>query len=719
MAISSELNRVQYSGMDFASIEDELLVRLQLKFASSYNDFAVSSLGIMLIDLFSYGLDTLSWYLDRRASDLFLSTARTRKSVARTARQLGYKMSAAAASSVDVTITLNQSYAFPITLPVGFQVYGPNGLIFEAQQSYTWAPFSATIATVTFAEGQTVQSIFYSDGTANQVYQIKNVPNSKFIVGPGSDGISKLVLEVAGIPWTESELLTFGSTNQFEIGYNDDPPTLRLGDNIAGNIPTNGAQMVLTYFATSGVAGTATAGQITKAVAPLVAGFTNIDIAINNPTGTIVGNDPEALNKARANAPLMFKSRGVNITKDDYEVRAGSFSDAVYGSIAVAKAISVKSAASDTYLNAKLADIEAIGVGFSTAVSTFDTTVATDLTTLTNAVVDIQTVQNRAITGYTANILSQSATISTDISNINTAVTVTNTEAADTDLLLAQILTKVNTLVGAEQVATVALINEAHAKMVIIISQVGSALATIPNVITSNGTILTTTNNLNTAHLAVIADVAIIDTQATSTTVGGIPYDITTLNTAVAQYNTDLSAATADILAHVDSYLSSDCQSNLIEVPVLALDSDGFYALPTIGLTKSLQVFLDAKKEVTQVVKVVSAASVLVAANVDIHVKVLKGYVEGNIRSRVEAAILSVLKARKFGANLELSELYWVVSPTNPNKIDGISAVNITITGPIDHLDLSYDGFSSGDLIITDSEVVTRGVITVTSEVVA
>ena len=227
--MSTQLTRVRYAGLDFDTHEDEILARLQVKFASVFNDFAVSSLGIMLVDIFSFGLDTLSFYLDRRATDNFLITSRTLASATRLARQLGYKPGPASASSVDIQISLVAPQSTPITIPAGFQLQGPSGLIFELQESLTFSVGDTNTYTVTASEGETVTSVFFSDGSANQVFEIGNVPSGKFIVGTGTTGQSQVSCTVDGASWSEEEFLQFGETDQFEIGYTDDPPTIRFG----------------------------------------------------------------------------------------------------------------------------------------------------------------------------------------------------------------------------------------------------------------------------------------------------------------------------------------------------------------------------------------------------------------------------------------------------------------------------------------------------------
>ena len=198
----AELNRVKYSGLSFDTHFDDLQARLQIKFASDFNDFALSSLGIMLVDIISFGLDSLSFYLDRRATDLYLETARTRKSVSRLSRQLGYKMRAAIAASVDLNVTITEPLTVTVTIERGFQFQGPNNLVFEAAQDVSWSPaeqVAGDTKVVPCFQGETFTESFVSDGTANQVFQIRKVPDSSFIVA-GSVGVI-----VDGGIWEESE----------------------------------------------------------------------------------------------------------------------------------------------------------------------------------------------------------------------------------------------------------------------------------------------------------------------------------------------------------------------------------------------------------------------------------------------------------------------------------------------------------------------------------
>jgi len=712
---TNTLTRVRYAGLDFDTHEDEILARLQVKFASVFNDFAVSSLGIMLVDIFSFGLDTLSFYLDRRATDNFMVTTRTRSSAARLARQLGYRPGPASASSVDIDVSLGAVYPFAVTVPIGFQFNGPNGLIFEAQESLAFSPGDLTVKTLTASEGETLTAVFFSNAEANQVYDVGNVPSGKFIVGKGTAGQSRTLVEVDGNNWVEQEFLQFGDTEQFEMGYVDAPPTVRFGDGIAGSIPDNGAEVKVTYFASTGVNGAATAGTITKATRPLVISFQQISLVINNQEGTSGGSDPESLSSIKANAPAVFKSRNVNVTLEDYEARSQSFVDPVFGAIAVARAINVRGASDDAFLSSLLTTINTQSGSYAPTVDAAVTAILASLALIDTSVTDAQT-DDATLQSSIATVASEEVNARTATEANRTAAGVAQANSASVSADLSSLTAAINayTVAGSTQITTtdknilLNLINAATAKNNEVSSQASTVLSNVTTATTALDAINAQADVAEARRAAIRVDVDAIAVQSTA-----VDTSTNDLSTDVTAIENTITTLTDEVATHVDSFLSNECKSNLIEVPVLTLDSEGFYVVPTNGLQKSLQAYLDGAKEVTQVVKVTGVSSLLVAADISVLVGVLTGYNEATVRSQVEAAILNVLRKRAFGNKLRLSELYAPVAPELDNvPIEGVEYVNIEITGPIDHLDVD------GGLAVSEYEVVTRGTIAVTSEVV-
>ena len=187
--------------------------------------------------------------------------------------------------------------------------------------------------------------------------------------------------------------------------------------------------------------------------------------------------------------------------------------------------------------------------------------------------------------------------------------------------------------------------------------------------------------------------------------------DLATIGTAVVSHETETQTATDSIFDHVDKILAADCQANLISVPILARDNAGFYTSPSLGLIKSLQNYLDLRKEVTQTVSVTSGSSFLVAAVLQIHAGILPKYSQAVVEAALASVIDNLLKDRSFGASLYVSDVHSACK-----QVSGVSYVNVSILGSLSgpsvvttYLD------SSGNLILTTGLVITKGTVTITS----
>jgi hypothetical protein len=736
-----DLNRVQYAGLDFDTHSDDLLARMQVEFAADFNDFALSSLGIVLLDLVAFGLDTLSFYLDRRATDQFLETARTRSSVSRLTRQLGYKMTGAVASATDLVVAIVSPVGFPVTLDQNTQFQGPNGLIFESSKPITFDANSGPTDSqfIPVFEGETIQETFISDGTANQVFELARVPSDKFVV-EGS-----VIVTVDLSPWDESDFISFDKTDQYEFAPNDDPPTVRFGDGTAGNIPVQGAEIKVTYVASKGLQGLVQANTITSTVAPVVEAFQTIQLSIDNPEPSVGGDDAETLEHAKIFAPQVFKSRMVAVTRGDYEALAGSFADPLFGRVAVAQAISSKTGETDLTLQNLLSDItDAVGLAKPTidaavaagtaALDTIDdattntpnTNSADVLDDLEDAMVEINN-QNTTISSQARTGIRDLLTISSSVSSIDTLITPSvNTDAdaiisALNDTLritpdptnsvaepitinssildpieaLAESIKRSMTTLGTETTAISGAEGDADTAFDGILSASGQitdkAVDEIGVDLVTTGRFLTF---LSTNNIAV-------QTNTTSART-----EFTNISNAQVVVVADVQTAVDEITQHVGGFLSSDCKANLVTVPILTKDAGGFFAAPSTSLVQSLQIFLDERKEVTQVVSVTSGERFLIPAVITVRVGVAQGNALNAVQKAVEAAVDTVLRDRAFGQSLFESELdaaveavagvkYWNVS------IEGHfdTSTSTTLTGKLD---------SSGNLIVGIGEIITK-----------
>jgi predicted nucleic acid-binding Zn-ribbon protein len=798
---SSDITRVKYTGFDFDTSFDELQARLQVKFAAEFNDFALSSLGIVLLDLQAYGNDTLSFYLDRRATDVYLETARTRGAVSRLTRQLGYKMGAAVASSVDLTVAIRVAVPFAVTIPKGFQFQGPNNTIFETARDVTYPAFSglSNPQIVSCYEGETVTETFVSTGLPNQVFQLARVPRGKFVVQ------NSVTVTVNGSPFVEKQFLEFTASDQFEFAANDDPPTIRFGDGTSGTIPTNGATILVTYVASNGVKGLVLKNTIIRSVLPLVVSFQTIQLSIDNPAPSVGGADPEDINHAKTFAPLVYKTRQVAVTLSDHRSLASAFADPLFGRVAVAQAIPSRGATSDLTIQtltsqiADLADdpittVTAATASASQSVTEIDAEVSNlndDLsdiadknTNIDNALasckLDVRNIKGKATEAAsvatsvstdassgksTTNALIAPPAISTTTSLAFNGATRTITRASGSwiaDSVVPGMKVKITgALLQTQSVFTVLSVTASDIVCVItdvVATEPANTSATASVDIPDNDRLSTETrvaleslwdkisaegNSISslTAVIGSSADTALTNISTAQDELADVGLDVTTASTilktasdrlteitadkanitaqlsAISSVVVDTSSHTADlctqIQTHVDTLLSADCKANLVTVPILTTDFSGFYTAPSVGLVQSLQTYLDGKKEVTQVVRVVSGEPFLVRAAISVRVG-LRGVALTAGQRAVEAAIDSVLRGR-VSSDLYVSELDEAV-----RLVAGVVFRNIAIEGHLltDGVTVSASKLDTeGNLIISVGEIVTKGVVTVSTEV--
>lgn len=690
----ANINRARFAGKDFFTFVDDIVARIQLLFVTEFNDFVASGTGQMLIDIVSWAAETLSFYIDRQATESYLATARTRRAVNRLARQIGYKMRAAVASSTDLEITLAETHSFDVPIEERFQFQGPGQLVFEAVESITFSSGEGPDSTprvLSVREGITRVETFTSNGNKNQVFRLN--PGENRYVADGT-----VVVTVDGVEWSQSIIITFDQTDQYEVSENASPPTVRFGDGVAGNIPPSGADIRVEYLATSGRAGRVTSGTIQDVVSPLVVSFEQISINVNNPEPSSAGDDPESLESAKANAPAFFKTRQVAVTRQDYESLATSFTDAIAGAVAVAQAFVARGAGDDLTLQILLSNIRDVTHPLESNINAETEDTRENLNTIDSQTGDAQDFVSNDIQPNLDTIVTSPLTSTASGSIVNIRQTIQGMRATVNDADVR----------ADEGIAADTLANKDSA-----LSDIKTSLANVESqingLISETGTIEQAVFDANAGVTTLSPALASILTASSSARVNQDDID----SLVGADFVTAIENELQGIFDHVDGFLANDCKANLVQVPVLTRDVDGFLVEPSIALERSLESYLEARKEVTQVVEVVSGGPFLVAAVIEGTVGISEGYVQQTVLSNVRKAIDDLLRVRSFGRSLRLSDIYGVVVPnqnTGQKGVDGVAYATLSITGPSENLD------SGGNLIVSQKEVVTKGSVTIAGE---
>lgn len=694
----SAVSRARFASKDFFTFVDDLIARIQANFVTTFNDFISSDTGVMLIDIVSWASESLSFYIDRQAAESYLETALTRRAVNRLARQLGYKMVAAVAASVDLSINLTQVYAFDVVIPIGFHFQGPNDLIFEAVESITFPAGegpTSTARTISVREGVTITENFRSTGEKNQRFRL-NPGEGKF-VAQGTN-----VTLVGPETWTESEFITYDQTNQYEVDFNHEPPLLRFGDGVAGNIPVVGIDIIASYLATTGQGGLVTSGTIKSVVSPLVVAFQTIGITITNPRPSGSGSNREELLEAKRRVPFFFAARNVAVTQEDYVGLSQAFTDPVAGTVAVAQAFVALGAEDDLTLHILLDNIRAITTGLEVNVTAETASIEASRSTISTARADAEIANNDVATAL-GDIVTNSTSTRTGIDDSKSEIVTLEGDAAALSAFIAALPSANPSQLDVAERASI------NVFITAITTQASSAKG-------DANTALAALTTLDNDQVTASTDQATVATQLTAMVapLAAIALDVTQIDALMqSSFETAIETELQDIFDHVDGFLSSSCNANLVQVPIATKDVDGFLIEPSNALVQALNSYLNARKEVTQIVEVISGGPFLVEAVITATIGITEGFVQATVLSHVRDAVDDLLRDRVFGASLRLSDLYTSIAP-DPLKgtggVDGVKYAVFQITGPAGKID------GNGNLVILEEEVITKGTVTVTGE---
>ncbi len=699
------LLEVVYSAKDFPSFNDAMLRRMREKFPNDYNDIVATAIAVMQIHVQAYGLSQLSWNLDRVAADSFLVTSRTLAAATRHTEQLNYKIPAASPATGDFLCAVNPA-DMPVqaTLDKGHNFEGPGGRIFQATDTVI-VPAASSSFSANVTEGEERELAFVSSGEANQRFSITGVSEGLYLA------VGSVVVTVDGASWTQNDFFVFETTDQFVVEFTADPPQVIFGNGFAGNIPVVDGAIAITYRIIRAEEGniasvTDPATTTVRSVDPFTVAGVPVTLTVTAPNGAGGGTPPQELAEVKVIAPKAFNSRGASITPDDYEALGNSFQDPTFGAVAVSFAGDVRNTGNDaetiqrtSAINAEMSTLVTESTNAQTVidvdqadidaqVALLDAEVVTQGTISTSISASSVTVRTNAdIVGsegvkVEANVTSiESAII--DLSAAIAASSASTTEKSGMDNILAQISDLVG---GATGIST---LNST-------IKAAGSALVTESETIGAIATGLTTsTANVSASSSAISTSSASLQTQSSDLLV----------DSQSAQTNVAIEVSA--LLLHLDDLFDSDCMANVVNVPILALGVDGFYTGPSTGLIRSVQIYFDGIKEVTQHVNVVSGATSLLAADLTIRYKVSNTLQSQQVATAIDSETDNLLKGRAFADPLYLS------APDKKsgiydrlNRIDGLLYIAVTITGPANRLDVD------GNLIPLELEIVTKGTIT-------
>lgn len=348
-----EMKRVDYTTKDYHGYREDMVELIPQKLPE-WTDRSPNDPGIVLLELLAYQLEKESYYNDRVANEVFLSTATQRRSVINHCKLIGYELAwqtAARHWQVFEFVPQPEEIVIPKGTLVGTPAEGgEESEIFETLEDLI-IPANATglekneqdeyLYKVEVEHGQTIKNEFLGMVTSTDPKQEFSFTYSSIL----KDSIAVYVEDFSGKRAWEMVSDFIGSTQDslhYVVEMDEyERVVVQFGNGASGKIPMNPSSIYADYKVGGGIAGNVGANTITEtysAIGGLVGTF--------NPYGPhVLGEDKESLDDAKWKGPASLKRLDRYVTLDDYE--KGILLDV--DGIAKAKAVNVDGAV-DLYI---------------------------------------------------------------------------------------------------------------------------------------------------------------------------------------------------------------------------------------------------------------------------------------------------------------------------------------------------------------------------------
>jgi uncharacterized phage protein gp47/JayE len=332
--------QIDYTSRDYVGYRTSLL-NYASQVMPSWTSRSPADFGVVMVELFSYLGDIISFYQDRIQDESFLATATLRSSVMAIAQQLGYVPYTAQPATGAVAFSPTPTLTSPLVVPAGTQVISAfqpaldAPVFYETQSDVTVPAYTTPVPAVAVqvTEGRTqgsrpvtlypatqlapavtakVEDLGTSNGRPAQAFPLAKTPALLSTV--------RVILDdgTGGTEWTPAnDFLLSLPTDQIFTVYTDDNGTtwVTFGDGTNGAIPPNGMKVTANYRVGGGTYGNLPA----NSVVDLAAAIPGVQIAAAGGSSAMTGGaDPESLDQIRANAPRAFRVQGRAVALSDY-----------------------------------------------------------------------------------------------------------------------------------------------------------------------------------------------------------------------------------------------------------------------------------------------------------------------------------------------------------------------------------------------------------------
>jgi hypothetical protein len=307
---------VGYLSRSYQQIKDSIINRLKTA-TPEITDLGESNILIIILGFFAGIAETLHYYIDSISQEAFIETAREKESIMKILKSQDRRIRANIAAYVDLKLSFKDGDGNPIALTSDLNLLAGHQFSTDDNLTRFELPYSIKIP---MGESIAIIKVRQFKSQSSTLGVATSAPNQKYYL-PDDYAHDTLTITIKSEDWNLKDTLAYSLPDgkDYIVDVDDDGIYVKFGDNVFGQIPNSGYNILANYKVTRGSIGnTIQPNTITISVDPLSApgaGSTSITNTLK-PTGA---SDVETLEALRFRGPLALRTLDRAVTVQDYE----------------------------------------------------------------------------------------------------------------------------------------------------------------------------------------------------------------------------------------------------------------------------------------------------------------------------------------------------------------------------------------------------------------
>jgi len=336
-----------YTNQDFWSLKSRLVDFINEKFGTNgnvlpntFNDFVESSIAIMLMEIYAFIGDTISFKQDQQFGENFIDSVSEIENAFRLCKNIGMQPLPPIPARTLWTASINTTNSQDVILTTPVQIStSTNGETINIElfpcdsnynpifnQNIVIPAGSTSISSIVGLEGRSVTNTFSGTGEISQTFQLSSAPVT----------YNSIEVIVGGNIWNRVEYFTDSQPRpeyrvEFDSNYN---AYIIFGNNRAGLIPFIGSEITVNYRVGGGTKGNIISNYINTQYQAFLdnLGF-SVTVSLNNYTKGSYGYDGDGIEEIRRKYPNYLRTQNRAVTGLDYKTLTDQFATAYHGQI--------------------------------------------------------------------------------------------------------------------------------------------------------------------------------------------------------------------------------------------------------------------------------------------------------------------------------------------------------------------------------------------------